>query len=65
MTFIMTIIVSAMASFAFFRSLSNMGRIAELERRVKEMENKDTLVVPKTISIKPKLIIRSSTLRNG
>jgi len=30
-----------------------------------EMENKDILVVPKTISIKPKLIIRSSTLRKG
>ena len=30
-----------------------------------EMENKDILVVPKTISIKPKLIVRSSTLRKG
>jgi LacI family repressor for deo operon, udp, cdd, tsx, nupC, and nupG len=30
-----------------------------------EMENKDTLVVPKIISIKPKLIVRSSTLRKG
>ena len=30
-----------------------------------EMENKDILVVPKTISIKPKLIVRSSTLRRG
>jgi LacI family repressor for deo operon, udp, cdd, tsx, nupC, and nupG len=28
-----------------------------------EMENKDTMVVPKIISIKPKLIVRSSTLR--
>lgn len=31
----------------------------------KEMENKDTLTIPKTISIKPKLIIRSSTSRKG
>ena len=39
-----------------------MGRtVADLY--FKEMENKDTLVVPKTISIKPKLIIRSSTSR--
>jgi LacI family repressor for deo operon, udp, cdd, tsx, nupC, and nupG len=30
-----------------------------------EMENKDTMVVPKTISIKPRLIVRSSTLKNG
>jgi LacI family repressor for deo operon, udp, cdd, tsx, nupC, and nupG len=30
-----------------------------------EMKNKDISVVPKTISIKPKLIIRSSTLRKG
>jgi LacI family repressor for deo operon, udp, cdd, tsx, nupC, and nupG len=30
-----------------------------------EMANKDTEVVPKTISIKPKLIVRSSTLRKG
>jgi len=30
-----------------------------------EMENKDISVVPKTISIKPKLIVRSSTLRKG
>src|ERR1700744_5032806 len=30
-----------------------------------EMDNKDTEVVPKIISIKPKLIIRSSTLRNA
>lgn len=29
----------------------------------KEMENKDTSVIPKTISIKPRLIIRSSTSR--
>jgi LacI family transcriptional regulator len=40
----------------------HMGRtVADLY--FKEMENKDTLVVPKTISIKPKLIIRSSTSR--
>jgi LacI family transcriptional regulator len=39
-----------------------MGRtVADLY--FKEMENKDTLVVPKTISIKPKLIVRSSTSR--
>ena len=39
-----------------------MGRtVADLY--FKEIENKDTLVVPKTISIKPKLIIRSSTSR--
>ena len=39
-----------------------MGRtVADLY--FKEMENKDTLVVPKTISIKPKLIIKSSTSR--
>ena len=39
-----------------------MGRtVADLY--FKEMENKDILVVPKTISIKPKLIIRSSTSR--
>jgi len=30
-----------------------------------EMENKDTAVAPKTISIKPKLMVRSSTLKNG
>lgn len=30
-----------------------------------EMENTDTIVVPKIISIKPKLIIRSSTLRSA
>lgn len=30
-----------------------------------EMENKDISVVPKTISIKPKLIVRSSTLKKG
>jgi len=30
-----------------------------------EMENKDTMVVPKIISIKPKLIVRSSTLKKG
>jgi LacI family transcriptional regulator len=30
-----------------------------------EMENKDISVVPKTISIKPKLIIRASTLKKG
>ena len=30
-----------------------------------EMENKETLAIPKTISIKPKLIVRSSTLRKG
>jgi LacI family transcriptional regulator len=30
-----------------------------------EMENKDTMVVPKIISIKPKLIIRSSTMKKG
>jgi LacI family transcriptional regulator len=31
-----------------------------------EMENKDdAMVVPKVISIKPKLIVRSSTRKNG
>jgi LacI family repressor for deo operon, udp, cdd, tsx, nupC, and nupG len=41
-----------------------MGKtIADLYFR--EMENKDTLILPKTISIKPKLIVRSSTLKNG
>jgi len=30
-----------------------------------EMENKDTAVAPKTISIKPKLMVRSSTMKNG
>jgi LacI family repressor for deo operon, udp, cdd, tsx, nupC, and nupG len=30
-----------------------------------EMDNKDTQVVPKIISIKPKLIVRSSTMRKG
>jgi LacI family transcriptional regulator len=30
-----------------------------------EMENKDISVVPKTISIKPKLIVRASTLKKG
>ncbi len=30
-----------------------------------EMENKDTSVIPKIISIKPKLIVRSSTMKNG
>jgi LacI family repressor for deo operon, udp, cdd, tsx, nupC, and nupG len=30
-----------------------------------EMDNKDTEVIPKIISIKPKLIVRSSTRKNG
>ena len=30
-----------------------------------EMENKDAISIPKIISIKPKLIVRSSTSRNG
>jgi LacI family repressor for deo operon, udp, cdd, tsx, nupC, and nupG len=30
-----------------------------------EMENKDSIVVPKIISIKPKLIVRASTRKNG
>lgn len=30
-----------------------------------EMENKDTIVIPKIISIKPKLMVRGSTKRNG
>ena len=29
-----------------------------------ELENKDTVVIPKIISIKPKLMVRSSTLKN-
>jgi LacI family repressor for deo operon, udp, cdd, tsx, nupC, and nupG len=42
----------------------NMGKtVADLY--FQEMENKDTLTVPRTISIKPKLIIRSSTLKKG
>ena len=41
-----------------------MGKtIAELY--FQEMENKDTVVTPKIISIKPKLMVRSSTLKNG
>ena len=41
-----------------------MGKtVAELY--FQEMENKDISVVPKTISIKPKLIVRSSTLNKG
>jgi LacI family repressor for deo operon, udp, cdd, tsx, nupC, and nupG len=30
-----------------------------------ELENTDTVVIPKIISIKPKLMVRSSTLKNG
>jgi len=51
--------ITTIDQFSFY-----MGKtVADLY--FQEMENKNILVVPKTISIMPKLIIRSSTLKKG